>query len=111
MQETEYTKRKYYTKAEKMEILNELRLGEITISQLARNHSIHPVTIHNWRRQMGINQKVTSSEVRQILKDSIKHKQENELLKQSLADMAMDKKILEIANDILKKKLKSKRSN
>lgn len=52
MQTIETTKRQYRTKTQKIQLLNELESGGMTISTLARRHGIHPVTIHKWKREM-----------------------------------------------------------
>ena len=44
--------RHYRTRTQKFQLLNELESGDLTISNLARKHGIHPVTIHKWMREM-----------------------------------------------------------
>jgi hypothetical protein len=45
-QTTETTRRAYRTKSQKIQLLNELQSGGMTISTLTRKYGIHPVTIH-----------------------------------------------------------------
>ena len=105
MQATEISKRKYFTKAQKRSILDELNSNGMTISVLARKHDIHPVTVHKWKREMGTIKKDESSiDISKLLEELEKSKQENENLKKALADVAVEKQILQTANEILKKK-------
>ena len=51
METTQIIKRKYYTKQHKIKILEELDSHDMTISDLARRHDIHPMTVYKWRRK------------------------------------------------------------
>ena len=44
------TKRKRFTKAEKIEILNKFEAGKLTCSELAGQYKISPVLIYKWIR-------------------------------------------------------------
>lgn len=105
MQTTEKTKRKYFTKSQKKSILDELNSNGMTISLLARRHDIHPVTLHKWKREMGNNTKEENNvDLSELLAELEKLKGENSNLKKALADVVLDKQILQTANDVLKKK-------
>ena len=106
MQTIEKTKRKYFTKAQKKSILDELNSHGMTISILARRHDIHPVTVHKWKREMGNNKTNDENNVdlSELLAELEKLKGENSNLKKALADVVLDKQILQTANDVLKKK-------
>jgi transposase-like protein len=109
MQNIETTKRQYRTKAQKLQLLNELKSGGMTISTLARKHGIHPVTIHKWKREMSKDTKKDSIDVHELLKELEMLKQENNHLKKAVGDMAITNEILKTANDILKKNQRSKK--
>lgn len=108
MQVTEIKKRKYFTKDQKMSILNELKTRDMTISAVARKHEIHPVTIHKWKREMANSKSYTSSndsseDLKEVLDENEKLKLEIENLKKALGEMAVDNQILKTYNDVLKK--------
>ena len=105
MQSTENSKRGYFTKEAKMTILEELKTSGMTISNLARKHGIHPVTVHKWKREMGTKKQVedNSSDTKELLKEIEKIKQDNENLKKALADIAVENQVFKTANEILKK--------
>jgi transposase-like protein len=109
MQNIETTKRQYRTKAQKLQLLNELKSGGMTISTLARKHGIHPVTIHKWKREMSKDTKKDSIDVHELLKELEMLKQENNHLKKAVGDMAITNEILKTANDILKKNQRSEK--
>jgi transposase-like protein len=77
MQDIETTKRTYFTKSMRNQILNELKIGDMTLTNLARKHGIHPVTIHKWKRDMTKELKQDTIDVQEILRDLEKLKAEN----------------------------------
>ena len=78
MQTTEIPKRKYFTKAQKRSILDELNSNGMTISVLARKHDIHPVTVHKWKREMGTKKNDNSEiDISELLEELEKSKKEN----------------------------------
>jgi transposase-like protein len=103
MQVAETTKRQYRTKSQKIQLLKELKSGGMTISNLARKHDVHPVTIHKWKREMSQEAKKESVDLHEILQELEKIKEENNHLKKAVGNLAMDNEILKTANDILKK--------
>ena len=110
MQTTEKTKRKYFTKQEKRRILDELRSSGMTISNLARKHDIHPVTVHNWKREMGTKKSEEASvDTSELLAEIEKMKAENDNLKKALADVSVENQIFKTANEILKKNQRSEK--
>jgi len=103
MQAAETTKRQYRTKFQKLQLLNELDSGGMTISILARKHGIHPVTIHKWKREMTQETKKDSVDIKEILQELEKLKEENNHLKKAVGNMAINNEILQTANEVLKK--------
>lgn len=67
MQTTETTRRACRTKSQKIQLLNELQSGGMTIPTLARKYGIHPVTLHKWKRDMSQEIKKDSIDVHELL--------------------------------------------
>jgi len=109
MQTTETTRRAYRTKSQKIDLLNELKSGGMSISNLARKHGIHPITIYKWKRQMSDETKKDPIDVHEILKELEKIKEENTHLKKAVGNMAISNEILQAAVDILKKNQRSEK--
>lgn len=105
MQPIENTKRPYYSKNRKIQILNELSDGGITHSELARRHGIHPVTLFKWKREMStFNPEPESQPDYQALLQELESlKKENNHLKKAIGEIAVEKLILKTANDIYKR--------
>jgi transposase-like protein len=98
------TKRKYFNKSRKLEILRELQESEITLSDLARKHDIHPVTIYSWKRTLRETMKKPEEiDVAELLKEVDRLKEENLALKETVSDLAVRKRILEVSNDVYKR--------
>lgn len=111
MQTIENSKRNYFTKEAKLKILQDLSTNDMTISTLARKHGIHPMTIYKWKRQMGTKKESSSPDIQELLAEIDRIKEENENLKKALADVAVEKQIFKVANDILKKNQRSEKFN
>jgi len=109
MQTTETTRRAYRTKSQKIQLLNELQSGGMTISTLARKYGIHPVTIHKWKRDMSQEIKKDSIDVHELLQELEKLKEENNHLKKAVGNMAITNEILQTAVDVLKKNQRSEK--
>lgn len=94
-----------------MEILREISSGSASLSDLARKHDIHPVTIYSWKRTLRETMKKPEEpNLDEILKENERLKLEVLALKETVSDLAVGKRILECSNDIyrrdqLKKKL------
>ena len=54
-------KRRYFTKAQKVSILNKLNLSGLSLSELSRKYQISPVVLYKWRKKMDINQESIES--------------------------------------------------
>lgn len=69
-------RRKYFTKARKMEILRELESSDLSPSDLARKHDTLPVTVHSWKRTLRENMKKPEEiDIAELLKrDQLKKK-------------------------------------
>ena len=76
----------------------------MTHTDLARKHKIHPVTLYQWKRQMGQDKPENQPDYQELLDELEKLKAENGNLKKAVGELAIDKQILQTANDIYKKK-------
>jgi len=103
MQLPENSKRKYFSKAQKGQILLEIKSGGMSYSDLARKYGVHPMTIHKWRRQMNTFTEISKDNIHELVEELKKKEKENDMLKKAIANMAIEKEILQTANDILKK--------
>lgn len=110
MQVTNNSKRRYFSKSKKLQILNELNSGVMTHSDLARKHQIHPVTLYQWKRLMGDDKPENQPDFQELLDEIEKLKKENSHLKKAVGELAVDKQILQCANDVLKKAQRLKKS-
>jgi len=45
-------RRRRWTSAEKLRIVEESLAGEATVAEVARRHDVHPNQLHAWRRQL-----------------------------------------------------------
>lgn len=98
------TRRKYFSRARKMEILRELEGSELSLSALARKHDIHPVTVYSWKRTLRENMKKPEEvDITELLKENERLKLEVSALKETVSDLAVGKRILECSNEILKR--------
>ncbi|MDE0151339.1 MAG: transposase [Bdellovibrionales bacterium] len=104
MKELIKVKRKCFTKAQKISILNELNISGITLSELARKYQISSVALYRWRRKM--NKEITPlfPDYQHVVSELEKTKKENEQLKKALGELAVEKQILQTSNEILKKR-------
>jgi transposase-like protein len=105
-------RRRSFTKAKKIEILREISSGSYSLSDLARKHDIHPVTIYSWKRNLReLMKKPEEADIAAILEENEKLKLENLSLKETVSDLAVRKRILECSIDIYKRdQLKKKLS-
>jgi transposase len=103
METIKNTKRKYFTKEKKLMILEELKSHGMSISNLARKHDIHPITVHKWKREMANTNNSNEVDVAELLAELERTKKENDHLKKAVGELAIDKQILQAANEVLKK--------
>ena len=112
METTQKRRRRTFSKGQKMEILREISSGSMSLSDLARKHDIHPVTIYSWKRNLRETmKKPEEADIAEILKENERLKLEISALKETVSDLAVGKRILECSNDILRRnQLKKKLS-
>lgn len=109
MQTTETPKRKYFTKQQKLKILEELKTGDMTVTSLARQRGIHPITLYSWKRTMTQDKPENHPDYQELLKELEQTKKENDHLKKAVGELAVDKQILKVANDVLKKSVREQK--
>ena len=99
-------KRRYFIKAQKVSILNDLSISGLSLSELARKYQISPVVLYKWRKKRDINQESVElfPKYKSVVSELEKTKQENEHLKRALGELAVERQILKSAIEILKKK-------
>ena len=98
-------KRRCFTKAQKISILNELSISGISLSELARKYQISSVALYRWRRRMEKEITPLFPDYQHVVSELEKTKKENENLKKALGELAVEKQILQTSNEILKKRL------
>ena len=98
-----YLDRKRVTKIQKFNILTDHLEKGTPISELARIHGIHPVTIYQWKRQMKEKPKETIP-VDHILKELEDLRTKNKQLTKALGELSLDNQCLQDINEFLKKK-------
>ena len=97
-------KRRCFTKAQKISILNELSISGISLSELARKYQISSVALYRWRRRMEKEITPLFPDYQHVVSELEKTKKENENLKKALGELAVEKQILQTSNEILKKR-------
>ena len=108
MQTIEIKRRQRFTKQERVNILDELSMSNLSITRFAQLKGLHPVTIHQWKRAMVStrNQSQSNEDHNEILAENESLKSELDNLKKALADMAVENQIQKAYNQVLKKKYK-----
>lgn len=98
-------RRRYFTREQKLQIIQEHRGKGIPISQLARQNGIHPITIYQWKRLMSeSDDQLSPTKIKELLLENQRLKQENKALKVKVGDLAVTNDILNDALDIAKKR-------
>ena len=95
--------RKRISKEQKFNILSEHFENGTPVSELARLHGIHPITIYHWKRQMSDKPK-NELDIEKLLKELNDLKKKNKQLTKALGEVTLDNQCLKDINDFLKKK-------
>lgn len=96
--------RKRHSIDQKHLILQDHFENGVSISELARKHQIHPITIYNWKKQMSDKKKEDEIDVHEILAENEKLKKEIASLKKSLGTVSHEKEVVKDINEFLKKR-------
>ena len=97
-------KRRYFTKAQKVSILNELSISGASLSELARKYEISSVMLYKWRKRMDKEVTAPHPKSQCIVSELERIRKENEHLKRALGELVVEKQVLKTANEILKKR-------
>lgn len=98
-----FLNRKRITRDQKFNILTDHLEKGTPISELARIHGIHPVTIYQWKRAMNDKPK-ESVNLEQILQELNDLRKKNKQLTKALGELSLDNQCLQDINEFLKKK-------
>lgn len=97
--------RRYFSKAQKEQIIREHTEQGVPISQLARKNGINAITVYHWRRNMKQDDdSITPEKIRELVLENSRLKSENSKLKIKIADLAVSNDILTDAIEISKKR-------
>lgn len=97
-------RRRYFTKAQKIGILNEWHISGVSLSELSRKYQVSPVVLYKWRKKM--DREITASfpSPQCLVSELEKTRKENEYLKKALGELVVERQILKTANEVLKKR-------
>ena len=95
--------RKRISREQKFNILSEHIEKGTPVSELARLHGIHPITIYQWKRQMNEKPK-KELDVEKLLQELNDLKKKNNQLTKALGEVTLDNQCLKDINEFLKKK-------
>lgn len=94
--------RKVYSNSQKEQILKEHLEHGLSISAVSRKYQINAVTLYAWKKMLMGSDK--SKAVADEKAENERLRRENDALKKTIADLAVDNAILKEANEIFKKK-------
>ena len=100
------TKRRYFSNAQKVEILREFEAG-IACTALAEKHRISPVLIYQWRKAMG--KEESNLSYKELLIELEEEKKKNKHLEKAVSEFAVENQILKKALEIIKKNMRLKK--
>ena len=90
-------------KEQKFNILSEHFEKGTPISELARLHGIHPITIYQWKRSMGDKPK-SEIDIQKLIEENNELKKKGKRLTKAIGELALDNQILKDLNEFLKKR-------
>lgn len=90
-------------KEQKFNILSEHFEKGTPISELARLHGIHPITIYQWKRNMG-EKPEDKLDIQKLIEENNQLKKEKKHLTKAIGELALDNQILKDLNEFLKKR-------
>jgi transposase-like protein len=100
--------RKRATIHQKYLILSDHFEKGISISELARKHQIHPVTIYNWKKQVTNKKNEEEVDVNEVLTENEKLRKEIASLKKTIGTISHENVVIKDINEFLKKKYREK---
>jgi transposase-like protein len=120
MSTTKSPKRRHFSKEEKCVILSEYFDHKCSMIEVAKKYGIHPVMLAQWKRHMSDRDPKmkhvqaesiakAQKEKEQLAKENKKQQDETRHLKKLVADLSLDKEILNEAVNVLKKSERKKK--
>ena len=112
MENQQIRRRRTFSQVQKLKILSELDSGYINCSELGRKHDIHPVTIYSWKRsftKMDEKSKKELPDIAELIAENEELKLKIKALKDTVSDLAVDKRILEMSKELLLKEERKKK--
>jgi transposase-like protein len=109
--EREQSPRRLSVSQKRLILQEHLELG-LSVSSLARKYGVNPVTIYSWKRSHVMEEKNRKTGPNpQALREELERVQrENAHLKKALAEVSVDKSILQDALELYKKKSREEKS-
>ena len=109
MEEQTKTKRRRFSKEQKIKILKAFKEG-VTCTALAQKHRINPVLIYQWRKAMAKKERKSQSmDYQELLTELDSKNKEIEHLQKALSDSVIETQILKKALEIVKKNVRLKK--
>ena len=104
--DTSRVKRRYFSTAQKVEILREFESG-IACTAVAEKHRISPVLIYQWRRAMA--KEGSNLSYKELLVELEAKKKKINHLEKAVSEFAVENQILKKALEIIKKNVRLKK--
>lgn len=96
-------KKRQYSKEQKSAILSEYFKKKASMIEIAQKYDIHPVTLAQWKRQMSDRNIKSNHSQSELVAEIERQKEEIERLKRAVANLVLDKEILQEAVELFKK--------
>ena len=103
-------KRRTFTKEQKMMILDDFFRNKCSMIEIGAKYDVDPVTIARWKRSMSDKDPSMNHSQVKLVAELEKEKEQNKILKKLVADLSIDKEILNDALEIYKKKYDESKS-
>ena len=96
--------RRSFSKEKKAMILDEFFRNNCSMIEIGQKYDVDPVTLARWKRNMSDKDPGMNHSQVKLIAELEKEKEQNKLLRKLVADLSIDKEILNEALDIYKKK-------
>ena len=96
--------RRSFSKEKKAMILDEFFRNKCSMIEIGQKYYVDPVTLARWKRNMSDKDPGMNHSQVKLIAELEKEKEQNKLLRKLVADLSIDKEILNEALDIYKKK-------
>lgn len=96
--------RKRLSKEEKYSIMQEHFDNGVNLSELARKHKLHPITLYAWKRKMKDSTNQLDSEYEALRRENEQLKKEKHRLTRALGEVSLENQAQKDIIEFLKKK-------